>query len=747
MDLLYYIRIVLKRKWIIIGVALIAGVVAWYFMRNEPKSYKSVTQVSTGFTISDEIRLGENFSLYEADVKFNNAIATITSPIVINLLSYSLILHDLENPNPFRAVPAEKRKLPLYQAVNQEQARKDYSDKLETVTMLNSFNPDEKKLQEYLSLYNYDYKSIDKSLSVGRLSGTDYIEISFKSDNPELSAFVVNTLYQQFLRYYNTARGHRSQEGIDTLRSLMEKRKQELDTKNAALRGEAPVGAAADSRKLAELTNADRALTDEKARQVNLYSSLRKVNQRLANMGVETGTTPTQPVAPPDNTNGEVLMLRKAMNDAYTAYLNSGSTDKTLLARYNQLQKEYQNKIVNSNQNVYHGADPATTRTEDPNVKKADLLQQKNDLDFDIAESRRYIDSLQNKINALRGNSYADASREVAVETQMKDVDQANKDYLEAKKRYNDALDYTTSSLNSFRQVVTGQPAILPEPSKKVLIVALAGIGSAITTILIILVLAYLDSSVKTPRLFERTVNLKLISMINFMNLKQKTINELVTTLDPTYDTKDKQRHNIFRESLRKLRHEIERSGKKIFLFTSTKKGQGKTTLIQALAYSMSMSKKRVLIIDTNFCNNDLTVALEAPAILEKIVPNDRNDESLAEQVRNLSKNIGVDTVYIIGAEGGDYTPSEILPRKHLLQHLKSLAHDYDFIFLEGPPLNDFSDSRELAQYVDGVIGVFSADQIIKQIDKESLQFFHELNGKFSGAILNKVDLEMVNVS
>src|ERR1700746_3020918 len=76
MDLLYYIRVVLKRKWLIIGAALIAGVVAWYFMRNEPKSYKSVTQLSTGFTISDEIRVGDNFSLYDADTKFNNAIAT-----------------------------------------------------------------------------------------------------------------------------------------------------------------------------------------------------------------------------------------------------------------------------------------------------------------------------------------------------------------------------------------------------------------------------------------------------------------------------------------------------------------------------------------------------------------------------------------------------------------------------------------------------------------------------------------------
>ena len=745
MDLLYYIRIVLKRKWVIIGVAIIAGTVAWYFMRNEPKSYKSVSQISTGFTMPEEIRVGDNFSLYDADVKFNNAIATFNSPIVINLLSYTLILHDLENPNPFVILKPEQKKLPLYQSVNPEQAKKDFSDKLETITMLSSANPDEKKLLEFLGLYGYDYKSITSKLNIGRQGGTDYIQIDFQSGNPELSAFVVNTVYQQFLRYYNTTRSHRSQEGVDTLRMIMDRKKQELDAKNAMLRGEAPVGTAADTRKAAELANLDRALTDEKARQVNIYSNLRKVNQRLSALGVDaqnsgnTGTSTT-----PVTDNSEVLILRKAKDQAYLDYVNSGSTDKNLLAKYNQLNKEYQNKIINA---TPAARNDATGAIEDPATKKADLVLQKNDLDFDLQESKKYVDSLQIRINMLRGNANVDASREVAVESLMKDADQANKDYLDAKKRYNDAIDISSSSLNNFRQILVAQPAITPEPSKKMLVVAMAAFGTGVTAMLIILVLAYLDSSVKTPRLFARTVNLKLISMINFMNFKQRSLAELVTALDPAYDSKDKARHNIFRESLRKLRYEIETSGKKIFLFTSTKKGQGKTTIIQALSYSMSMSKKRILIIDTNFCNNDLTVALEAPRILEKIVPNDRSDESLAEQIRNLSKNIGVDTVFVIGAEGGDYTPSEVLPRKHLLQHLRSLAVDYDFIFLEGPPLNDFSDSRELAQYVDGVIGIFSADQIIKQIDKESLEFFSELNGKFSGAILNKVDLEMVNVS
>lgn len=235
--------------------------------------------------------------------------------------------------------------------------------------------------------------------------------------------------------------------------------------------------------------------------------------------------------------------------------------------------------------------------------------------------------------------------------------------------------------------------------------------------------------------------------MVNFTNLKKRTLAQILGTSSSNLDATDKRRDNVFRESIRKLRYEIEKGDKKIYLFTSTKKGQGKTTLIQALAYSMSLSKKRILIIDTNFCNNDLTVQLNAVPVLEKMSSFSLEKVSLIEQVKNLSIDIGVGSVYAIGSEGGDYTPSEILPRENLLHHLHGLTDEFDYIFLEGPPLNDFSDSKELAQFVDGVIGVFSASESIKQIDKESIKFFKELNGKFCGAILNMVDLQNVNVS
>src|SRR5450432_3639886 len=232
---------------------------------------------------------------------------------------------------------------------------------------LSSSNPDQKRLLEYLNLYGYDYNSLARNLNIYRVQRTDYIEIDCTSGNPELSAFVVNTIFQEFLRYYNTVRSIKSQESIDTLRSLMDKKKQELDVKNATLRGEGSANLISENtHNLDVISNLEKTLTDERTKQTTLYYNVRKINQRLADMGVGTET----PATAPENDNSEVLILRKAMNDAYAAYVNGGSVDKSLLANYNSLKQQYQTKIVNSNVPDNSTDDKNT----DPAGKKNDLI-------------------------------------------------------------------------------------------------------------------------------------------------------------------------------------------------------------------------------------------------------------------------------------------------------------------------------------------------------------------------------------
>lgn len=728
MDFVYLFRILMKRKWILIGSALVAAAVAYLLTINQPKKYRSSTQIATGYTTNDGISLrNENTDYLQTETKFNNIVVTLSSPAVISLLSYDLILHDLTNPDPFHTLSSEEQ-AKAFENVSKDTAIKAFKTKLQKMQMLTSFEPKEKELLELLKLYNYDYNTITKNLAVYRLQNTDYLQIDYVSDDPRLSAFVVNNGYDEFVRYYGNARSEISAESIDTLKNIMDKKKQILDQKNHLLQqaglSSIEVQSTGD---LDVIANLEQTLTSERTKLSGLQSDLRKTTQRLADLN-------SRPAESKDD-NNELITLREAMNEANKAYLRTN--DPADLKRYNDLKKQYDRKVASSR---------SVTSSKDPAEEKEDLQVQKDGLEIDIKSTKDNISNIQSRIYALKGSVSSAASRTAAAESLVKEAELANKEYLEAKQRYNEATDIGGIGINNFRVIVPGQPAIEPEPSKRAIIIALAAIGALLITVGIIVLLTYLDSSVRTPMIFSRNVGLRLMSLVNFMHLKNRPITDVIANRQITTDSDEHKRNNIFRESLRKLRYEIETSGKKIFLFTSTKKGQGKTTIIQALSYSMSLSKKKVLIIDTNFCNNDLTVLLDAEPVLEKIVPYKSDNKALIEQVKVFSKDLGLGTVYAIGSEGGDYTPSEILPRENLLQHLQSLTSDFDYIFLEGPPLNDFSDSKELAQYVDGVIAVFSAQDVIKQIDKQSISFFKELNGKFCGSILNMVDLKNINV-
>jgi len=737
MDLVYLFRILLKRKWIIIGSAVLAAVVAWILTRNQQKYYFSATRISTGFAIPDEIKINESSTgMYDAEVKFNNAINTWTSPSVLSLLSYELILHDMTSPKPFRTLTSAEKQTSYYKNVDPEKARKTFEDKLETMSVLTSYNPEEKALLEYLNLYGYGYKYLITYLNVYRVQATDYVEVNCKTENPELSAFMVNRSYADFLRVYKNIRSTKSQESIDTLESIMEKKKQEYDEKQKLVRDAGLTDIAAETSSQQDLiAQAEQQLSDENDKQTDYSYQLRRIEQKLEALGVPS--TPGGKTASPNN-NEELVQARKAMNDAYAEYLKTNDKDK--LARYNQLRQEYYSKYVNS--------EPVSSGGTNTSSERNDLLEKKQDLETTIQAGKDKIKNLQARIATLRSTASSTSSRNAAVEALLQEAKMAEKDYFDARQRYANATEIGSSSVNNFRQLQVAQPAIEPEPSKRMIIVGMAGLVTGVTAVLIIVILAYLDSSVRTPAIFSKEMNLKLISIVNFMNMKNKALRDVITGNLKEKGVSEKKRSNTFRESIRKLRYEIERSGKRIFLFTSTKKGQGKTTLIQALSYSLSMSKKKILIIDTNFSNNDLTVQLHGDPVLEKI-SNEDLSVSPKLKVKVFSKDVGAGTggIFIIGSQGGDYTPSEVLPsQNNLLIHLQALLEEFDYIFLEGPPLNDFSDSRELVDYVEGVVAVFSATDIIKQIDKESAKFFNELNGKFCGSVLNMIDLENVNV-
>jgi Mrp family chromosome partitioning ATPase len=290
---------------------------------------------------------------------------------------------------------------------------------------------------------------------------------------------------------------------------------------------------------------------------------------------------------------------------------------------------------------------------------------------------------------------------------------------------------------------MVGQPAFSAE-SKHTLVITLASwLSSLSICIFVILVIEFLDFSIKTPSQFKKMTKLKIAGTLNHV----KIYGEKKLTMRELFAVKGDADADTFKHLLRNLRYEIETSKQKVFLFTSTKPGEGKTFTIISLAYSLSLIQKKVLIVDTNFKNNQLTKILSEHKEREQLPEGKTTQVVRSDQWDDDSgkNSLITPTIYQyvdkIVSKTSSKSASEILIEKDFGGLLQEITSYYDYVFLEGASLNDHSDTKELSEFADRIVPVFSSHSVVKQIDQESITYLKSLGNKLFGAVLNNINI------
>ena len=99
MDIKAFLKLVKKYKWVLILVPIIAVIITYFLVQNLPKQYSSEVQISTGLLDpSKKLISNENTDFFQINQQFSNIMEKFKMKKIINILSYNLILHDLEQP-------------------------------------------------------------------------------------------------------------------------------------------------------------------------------------------------------------------------------------------------------------------------------------------------------------------------------------------------------------------------------------------------------------------------------------------------------------------------------------------------------------------------------------------------------------------------------------------------------------------------------------------------------------------------
>ncbi|WP_224997447.1 Wzz/FepE/Etk N-terminal domain-containing protein [Cesiribacter sp. SM1] len=745
MDLVHIFRILLKRLWLLITVPLITAGIAYMLLRDTEDYYSSTTQVATGITIREKVQLNEErFSPWEADLKFNNLIQTFKSPVVVGLLSYRLILHDLESPDAFRT-QAESEDFHKYFSKNDlQQAAVVFRQKLDNMEVLNAFDDQDRKLIDLLKFYGYDYNTLSEGVGIERVKNTDYIDISYLSENPQLSAFVVNTFVDEFRRYHDVMHGQRSGQSVEFFATLVEEKRKSLDEKRELLRSYL-----ADSKvlnanlegdsKVSQIANIEREKQDEQSKLMGLELTLRDINKQL-NYFKSDGAGSAR--------NTRIVELQNKLESLNSRYI--GSNNQQLRDSIDLVRNQIKEESAKAQFGLYGSQDKIIT-----------LEENKNQTLLEIDVSRGRIRSLEGQLAMLNAIKSDFADKKSTIAELEREVELASNEYTSAQEKLNAAKNVALVDTGNIHQVIYGQPAIEPEPSKNWIFITMAGLVSLFLCLVVVLLIEYVDLSIRTPQNFENQTRLPVAGTLNQINASKLDLYDLF------HNTHKEESLETFKHLLRKLRFELEESGKQVFLFTSTKQAEGKSFVIMTLAYSLSLLHKRVLIIDTNFKHNTLTQSLLAKPQNTKLLNGYMANGKLLLTEGNAAKKEESTTaaatadaateteesdhysfispthhtnIDIIGSHVTIASPAEILSGKGFNSLMVELKHHYDYIFLEGASLNDYSDTKELIRYAEKVVAVFSAQSVIKQLDKESIRYLKELNGSLMGAVVNKVE-------
>jgi polysaccharide biosynthesis transport protein len=737
MGLRSIVRTLWRRKWMLVIVPLSTMLVVFVIRYFGDWQYTSTAQLSTGITANGKLAdRDDRLAPDEMEIEFNNLIEVIKSSVVINQVSYRLLQHDIPTSSFSFRRPSEGKirdELGINLLANEDLFRHILDKKLDNLSSLDAISEDERLLQSVIELYGYDAESLLDHFRVSRIGNTDYLELKFTSEDPDLSAFAVNEICSELSRYYTHLQEGQSSISIESLAETAIQRKDDLDDKLSRLQAFRSNNEIVNSdvesiSKISQIKSYEDQIAAEQQKQRSLELTQASLNIRIQD--AEGGAT--------GRPNDEVVKIRRKITAFNEKYVTGGQTDQQLLDSITALRGKLDEVLKRIEQA------PKYTPAELKSLK-----ERRDQTQVDLQISRENLTALNRKLNALHYNMGDFANKEAKRKLLEDEVELAREEYLTAQNRFAEAKQKLNANKLAIDQVMYGEPASKPQTRGAIILVGGSGAVSFLLCALFILVREFSDSRIRTANRLKATAKIPVVGIIP--ELSRAVRNPSWSFFLDAQSTELARLNDYFR----KIRFSVDSYKAQILLVTSTQKEQGKTFVVMALAYTFSLAKKRTLIIDTNLRHNSLTRSLTARVNLKQSIESynsavkqltagegDVKKELTATDGGNLISHTYNEFVDVIGNKTSHLSPSEVIPVKDFKVLLNWLRDRYDYIILEGASLNEFSDSRELTHFVDIVLPVFSAETSLTDDDKDSLHFLHGLNGKLGPGILNRVTYE-----
>lgn len=195
---------------------------------------------------------------------------------------------------------------------------------------------------------------------------------------------------------------------------------------------------------------------------------------------------------------------------------------------------------------------------------------------------------------------------------------------------------------------------------------------------------------------------------------------------------------NIINEAFRVLRSNIDfmaskDSNQHVFVLTSFNPSSGKSFLAMNIAISFAIKKKKILVIDGDLRHRTVSSYVDAP--------NKGLSDYLNNQIEDWKEIIvsykGYTNLHILPIGTVPPNPTELLEDSKLAMLIEALRPEYDYIFIDCPPVDIVADAQIIEKWADRTIFVVRSGLLDRSMLSELENMYTGKRFKNLSMILN----------
>ena len=593
-------------------------------------------------------------------------------------------------------------------------------------------------------------KTIAKHLHAKITRNTNFIDVSYRSRNPEAAAAVVNAVIQSYLDFVE--KNHKGTAG-DIITVLTDERNQlqaDLNQKQFDLQQfRQQVGHLAISPDdgivepmIQRAIHLNDALLDAQEKRLKLQATLSSIED-----SIERGEDINQQLMSVEATLGRQMLLA-SMGLSPQDLQVLGEQRKLLLAKQQDLQNlsadlgpnhpdiaqlKLQVQTLSEYLSSYHAT--AGQRTDSlsravPSDRIVNMLRQ----------SVRHADQQEKQILASFELARSEASRhsDTLVELRTLERDVTRKESLY------DSLSEKIASIDisqvqaPIKATVVREPlpSRVPVSPQLRLIVVLCMLGGTFAGSLIVYVQDVLDDRFNSPEELSTQLGVPVLAMVRKLEpLPGEGFATVHTNAMPSA---------VETEAFRTLRTSLSLSSDACdrILVSSSEPGDGKTTISANLAVAFAQAGKRTLVIDADLRRPGLTALVKLkgqPGVADVLAADQPPEISAAPLIRQT----GVAGLDMLPVGLRRPNPAELLSGKAFVELLAWADSQYDRVIVDCPPVLAVSDAQIVGQLVDGAILVVRPEKNHRRSVIRAVESFQATGCRVLGVVANGLSSEM----